>query len=546
MLVTLWTAKGEQIDLNLREDVTIGDLRRTLVNEFAYLPNVQIMYSTRICKDDAAVDDYPPGTLIVVGARQQQVPQQQQQQQQGYGAYNTAPYATHSSSGGTTLRSGHAGGMRAAAEKKYANDYNEVASHSRGGYAQQPQQHQQQPQATGYAHQYQQQQQQRQQPLPQQQFHTQPSPQQYQYPNQQPSTYQPKPQQQQQYPQQQYGQQPQQQFYTPQQQQQHANTTSTNYTNYMNSAAARGMQMPQTGANTSGWSGGVGHMEGITTPTAGGAGGNSNSSAYNGGGRNGGTSPQYANQSANHNQPPSPFGSNYNRSNSPQKSPAQESLGSAANYGSPKSTTANNRTATPGKQRAETDSAMSPSAQSLQSQEEAAYFPPVTLLATIVGQGEEKNLTVEIDGAATVSDLVSLLAERASEVGANIRPSQDSVKLMFFRKYLRNWQDPIRKVPLSNGSNVVVCTGPYVNEQQMTLHSAERAIVQVTREAKEALNAGELSSGRKSLLNEALMKALLDLDSLQDVEEDVRARRRALVKEVTKLQDDIAEGKISG
>ena len=501
MLVTLWTSKGEQIDLNLRDDVTIGQLRQILVAEFSYAPNVQIMYSTRMCNDSAAVDDYPPGTLIIIGQR---AAQQQQQQQPAHD-----PYGRHASSGGANLRTGQSGGMRAAAERKYANDYastNARTNASMHGYnsPQQQQQHYQHAQANPYAGH-------RGAPAPQQQ-----------------PAY---PQQQQQY-----------NSYA-QPQQQSSASSNPSYANYMSSAAARGAESPQK--NMGGWDSRRAPQQPQQQQYA------TTSSAY-------GAQQQSAYQpTSSFVPPPDMFGTPSAAaapSPTPLRATQQQQQYQQQQYQSPSYGSAGSASATAGTpntpsaayggygqqqpQRA-TPSAQQPIVSPAPTDDDDVVFPDITITAEIIGQGSEKTLSVAINGGATVAELVSLLAERAPDVGASLRPSQDSMKIMFFSKYVRNWAQPIRKVPLLDGARVLVCTGDLVNEANMTLHSAERAMAGVRAAMEECQALGEvpMPKNKRNYHSEQLMKALLNLDSLQGVEEDIRQRRKALVKEVSALSD---------
>eukprot|EP00744_Colponema_vietnamica_P005196 GILI01007634.1.p1 GENE.GILI01007634.1~~GILI01007634.1.p1 ORF type:complete len:236 (-),score=73.90 GILI01007634.1:253-924(-) len=152
----------------------------------------------------------------------------------------------------------------------------------------------------------------------------------------------------------------------------------------------------------------------------------------------------------------------------------------------------------------------------------------------IIPELDDKTTTVSIGYDAPVADVIAAIKELEPEA------TKSGIRLMFCDKYVRSEKESIRSVPLMDGSTVVACTGKYLSENEMTLYLASSKLKEV-RKAVEEHPERPIDRNLKLHWNELLMKALVQLDSLQEVPEDIRLRRKASVKEVMAEQDVLAE-----
>lgn len=165
--------------------------------------------------------------------------------------------------------------------------------------------------------------------------------------------------------------------------------------------------------------------------------------------------------------------------------------------------------------------------------------PPPIVSQTItvnitIPELDDKSLAINVGYDCLVSDVVEAIKKLEPEV------TQSGVRLMFCDKYVRSEKESIRSVPLMDGSTVVACTGRYLSENEMTLYMADSKLRQV-RKALAEHTERPIDRNLKLYWNELLMKALMQLDSLQEVPEDIRLRRKASVKEVMAEQDVLLE-----
>ena len=154
--------------------------------------------------------------------------------------------------------------------------------------------------------------------------------------------------------------------------------------------------------------------------------------------------------------------------------------------------------------------------------------PSIVNITASFPELDEKKVTVSVHADAIIADVLAAL--RAAEPQA----TRSGLRIMFFEKYVRRETDPIRAVPLADGAVIDACTGRFLSENEMTLYLGDRKL----REVKEAMAAheGPIAPNLQAYWGEQLMKSLMFFDSLQEVPEDIRLRRKAAVKAVMEVQ----------
>ena len=153
----------------------------------------------------------------------------------------------------------------------------------------------------------------------------------------------------------------------------------------------------------------------------------------------------------------------------------------------------------------------------------------------IVPALDDRTVQISISDDATVDEFLKQLAA--------IEPSTAGCKMLFFGKYIRDRAQSIRAVPLKDQSEVMIASGPYLSDNMMTLYLAERSIREVQGYIAAEAEGGDLKTvpkEKRNHWNEILMKSLLNLDALVDVEGEMRLKRKEYVKAITALQDSLA------
>ena len=398
MLVSLRTPRGESIDLTLREDVNIADLKKVLISEFGYVRSVQIMYGTRIVKNDSYVDEYPMGSLIVVGHRVAEQPQRREPD---------IPIARHQTQGYSTDR--------------YAPHSTTAAPHHHAAPASSPYslRNQQQP-ASGGAH------------------------------------------------------------YRPQQ----ASTHSSH---------------PYSPGSSSGGSA-------------------SNSSTSRRG------VDDYARERQ-HQYQPSPTATHHHQQQyqdqrhhqqhaTPQQHREQHPYASHTGAG------------TPQHHREES----TPSRAGEQHEADESVVTTVTVRA-IIPALNNRVVEITLPDDLPVRELLKRIAQE--------EPSTAGCKILFFGKYVTDTAQACKAVPLKDQAEIMVASGPFLNDKVMTLYLADRSIKEVQGYIAAAGGVKAAPKGQRNYWNEILMKSLSSLDLMVGLEGDLRTQRKEYVKTISALLDSL-------
>lgn len=148
----------------------------------------------------------------------------------------------------------------------------------------------------------------------------------------------------------------------------------------------------------------------------------------------------------------------------------------------------------------------------------------VTITVQVYVPETSEVLSVTLLESAAVVDLVTALR----------KDGMGEFRLRIFDKYLTNPQEPLRRVPVVNGSQLVAASGVFTEHATLLLHLVQQDVEQVERSLKPFAS---VSQQLKMSYIERLMRNLMQLDSLEMLEGERKRVRKELVKKVTALQD---------
>lgn len=152
---------------------------------------------------------------------------------------------------------------------------------------------------------------------------------------------------------------------------------------------------------------------------------------------------------------------------------------------------------------------------------------PEKLVVTGIVPALNKAIEINLFGHATVADLLT--------AAVSIDTRLVGCKLAFRGKFVTGATDrALHSLGIRDGDSVHLTTGAFCDINVLSLYRIEEDLHRITGQMEKALSEQE----RKALYEE-LMRVLFRTDDLQELEGDLRARRKELVKRITAMQDHL-------
>ena len=139
----------------------------------------------------------------------------------------------------------------------------------------------------------------------------------------------------------------------------------------------------------------------------------------------------------------------------------------------------------------------------------------------------QRVIDVPLVGCATLADLIT--------AAISIDTRLAGCKVAFRGKFLTTPEKSLHSLGIRDGDSVHLATGMFTDVQVLNLFRIEEEF----ERAKELAARPNLTEIERQGLYEELMRVLFRTDELQDLEGDMRTKRKDLVKRITALQDSI-------
>ena len=148
---------------------------------------------------------------------------------------------------------------------------------------------------------------------------------------------------------------------------------------------------------------------------------------------------------------------------------------------------------------------------------------------TLVVPSLSKKLTVDLTSQSTLADLITAaIAKEASLLGCKVVAHGRVLSGESATKTLA-------ALSIFNGETLYIASGTFGNPNHLLLYQIQEEYASVRHQVERAT----LTDQQKKALYEQLMRALFRTDDLTDLEDEWRAKRKQLVKDITALQDTL-------